>query len=166
MPSPQDKAMSSPHPTLTYAVADEWAEPSSRIIMDGLLACNAAFYGVSTEKKLAINAWAEDGRLVAGLLSQTHHGWLYIGWLWVSEERRHQKIGTELMRRAEAEALARECHHAHLATLDFQARGFYERLGYTVLGVLEDYPRPHKRFLMQKPLSALGSPCSPRPPGT
>ena len=125
--------------------------------MNGLLAYNASFHAAPQEKKLAVYAQAEDGRLVAGLLGQTNHGWLHVGWLWVSEELRQQKIGTELMRRAEAEALERECHHAHLTTLDFQARGFYERLGYTVFGVLDDYPRPHKRLLMQKQLLALAS---------
>src|SRR6266851_7378609 len=97
--SRKGSAMPSPHPTLTYAVADEWAEPSSGSIMDGLLAYNATFYGTPKEKKLAITAPAEDGRLVAGLLGQTHHGWLYVGWLWVSEELRNRRIGTELMRR-------------------------------------------------------------------
>jgi ribosomal protein S18 acetylase RimI-like enzyme len=158
--------MPSPPPTLTYAVADEWGEPSSRMLMDGLLAYNAGFYGTAQERKLAIFARAEDGRVVAGLLGQTHHGWLHVGWLWVSEELRHQKIGTELMRRAEAEALARECHHAHLTTLDFQAMSFYEGLGYRVFGVLDDYPRPHQRLFMQKPLMAPGSPGpTPRPKG-
>jgi GNAT superfamily N-acetyltransferase len=156
--------MPSQHQTLTYALADEWAEASSRIVMDGLLAFNAPFYGTPKEKKLAISARAEDSRLVAGLLGQTHHGWLYVGWLWVSEELRNQRIGTELMRRAEAEALDRGCHHAHLTTLDFQARGFYERLGYVVFGVLDDYPRPHKRFFMQKQLVALGPPGPPQRP--
>jgi len=156
--------MPSPPPTLTYAVADEWAEPSSRMVMDGLLAYNAGFYGTPQERKLAISACAEDGRLVAGLLGHTHHGWLHVGWLWVPEELRHQGIGTELMRRAEAEALERGCHHAHLTTLDFQARSFYERLGYTAFGVLDDYPRPHQRFFMQKPLVAPGSPGLPPPP--
>ena len=124
--------------------------------MDGLLAYNANFYGsIPKEKKLAVTARAADGRFVAGLLGQTIHGWLWVGWLWVSEELRHQRIGTELMRRAEAEAFERGCHHAHLETVDFQARSFYERLGYTVFGVLDDYPRPYKRFYMQKQLVAL-----------
>jgi RimJ/RimL family protein N-acetyltransferase len=146
------------HPTLTFAVAAEWAEPSSQIVMNGLLAYNATFCGIPMETKLAISARTEDGRLVAGLLGHTHHGWLYVGWLWVSEELRNQRIGTELMRRAEAEALDRECHHAHLTTLDFQARRFYDRLGYAVFGILDDYPRPHKRFFMQKQLLAHRSP--------
>lgn len=141
---------------LTYAVANEWAAPSSQIVMDGLLAYNANFYGsIPKERKLAVTARAADGRFVAGLLGQTIHGWLRVGWLWVSEELRHQRIGTELMRRAEAEAFDRGCHHAHLETVDFQARSFYERLGYKVFGVLDDYPRPYKRFYMQKQLVAL-----------
>ena len=156
--------MPSPHPTLFYTVADEWAEPSSRLVMDGLLAYNAIFYGTPKEKRLAVTARAEDGRLVAGFLGQTQHGWLDVGWLWVSEERRHQRIGAELMRRAEAEALDREGHCAHLTTLDFQALGFYERLGYKVFGVLDDYPRPHKHFFMQKQLVTLGTPDEPHRP--
>ena len=39
------------------------------MVMDGLLAYNAVFYGgISKEKRLAVSAHAEDGRLVAGLL--------------------------------------------------------------------------------------------------
>ena len=141
---------------LTYAVANEWADPSSRMVMDGLLAYNASFYGsIPKEKKLAVTACAADGCLVAGLLGQTIHGWLRVGWLWVTKELRHQRIGTELMRGAETEAVGRGCHHAHLETVDFQARGFYERLGYTVFGVLDDHPRPYERFYMQKQLMAL-----------
>ena len=152
-------------PTLTYAIADEWAEPASQMVMGGLLAYNASFYGgIFKEKKLAIYAHTEDGCPVAGLLGHTHHGWLYIGWLWVPEELRSQGTGTELMRCAEAEALERECHHAHLTTLDFQACRFYERLGYTVFGALDDYPQPYKRFFMQKRLAALGSPSLPHRP--
>ncbi len=155
----------SSHPTLTYAVADEWAEPAAQVVMGGLLAYNASFYGdTSKEKKLAVHARAEDGRLVAGLLGQTNHKWLYIGWLWVPEELRNQGIGAELMLCAEAEALNRGCHHAHLTTLDFQARQFYEHLGYTVFGVLDDYPQPYKRLFMQKRLAALGSVDSPHQP--
>lgn len=121
--------------------------------MDGLLAFNAAYMELPSEQKLAITATEGDGQqVVAGLLGQTYHAWLNIGWLWTSEKYRNQGIGTELMRRAEAEALLRGCHHAHLTTLDFQAREFYERLGYSVFGILEDYPRPHRRFFMQKGL--------------
>ena len=55
---------------------------------------------------------------------------------------------------AEQEALRRGCHHAHLDTLDFQAPAFYEKLGYTLWGTLEDLPLGHQRYFYQKELSA------------
>jgi hypothetical protein len=37
-----------------------------------------------------------------------------------------------------------------LDTFSFQARPFYEKLGYEVFGQLEDYPRGHSRYFLQK----------------
>ena len=34
-----------------------------------------------------------------------------------------------------------------------KAREFYERCGYQVFGTLDDYPKPYRRFFMQKPLN-------------
>lgn len=48
--------------------------------------------------------------------------------------------------------MARDCHSAWVDTFSFQARGFYEKLGYTVFGQL-DYPPEHRRFFLEKRLS-------------
>lgn len=53
---------------------------------------------------------------------------------------------------AEAEAVRRGCHHALLDTFDFQARPFYERLGYRVWGELADFPAGHTWFYLSKAL--------------
>jgi hypothetical protein len=63
--------MPSPHPTLTYLVADEWTEPSSQIVMDGLLAYNATFYDAPKEKKLAISAMSASATQFLELLTIT-----------------------------------------------------------------------------------------------
>jgi hypothetical protein len=53
---------------------------------------------------------------------------------------------------AETEAVARGCHSAWLDTFAFQARPFYERLGYTCFGELNDYPNGSARYFMKKTL--------------
>jgi len=54
----------------------------------------------------------------------------------------------------QAETIAREagCTGIWLDTYEFQARGFYEKLGYTLFGTLDDYPVGQRRFFMQKRL--------------
>jgi len=56
------------------------------------------------------------------------------------------------MKRAEAEAIARGCRGAWLDTFAFQARPFYEQLGYTCFGELNDYPTGFARYFMNKAL--------------
>ena len=83
-----------------------------------------------------------DGALVGGLTGRTHslRAWLEISTLWVDEAHRGRGIGRELMERAEEEAYRRGCLYARLSTSTFQAPGFYEKLGYTLYGKLEDCP--------------------------
>src|SRR5262245_11241765 len=140
---------------LTYTVAHEWAKDSSGAVMDGLKNFNAAFIGTDHPKQLAIIVRDEEQRIVAGLLGETRWDWMYIGWVWVSDGYRANGIGTDLMKRIEREAVVVGCHSAHLTTLDFQAKGFYEKLGYEVFAALEDYPRGHTRFMMKKKLRSL-----------
>jgi ribosomal protein S18 acetylase RimI-like enzyme len=56
------------------------------------------------------------------------------------------------MRVAEEEARKQGCAYAYVATISFQARGFYEKQGYVVWGVQENYPPGHPRFFLSKEL--------------
>ena len=67
---------------------------------------------------------------------------------------RGRGIGTDLVSRAEREAVARGCHSAWLDTFEFQARAFYEGLGYTCFGEVANYPAGFGRFFMKKRLIA------------
>jgi hypothetical protein len=60
------------------------------------------------------------------------------------------------MAQAEARAVERGYHSAWLDTFSFQARGFYERLGYQQFGSLV-YPPFHKRHFMKKLLGTGGN---------
>lgn len=83
-------------------------------------------------------------------MGYTHWNWMFITYLWLDKDIRGKHLGHRLLNIAEAEAIKRGCKHCHLDTFDFQAMKFYEHCGYSVFGVLEDYPVGHKRYFMQK----------------
>jgi GNAT superfamily N-acetyltransferase len=92
------------------------------------------------------------GELVAGFCGVLSWQWLFVEALWVAEARRGQGLGARLLARAEAHALAEECHSAWLDT--FQARDFYLAQGYESFGALEDYPPGQTRHFLRKRLGA------------
>jgi predicted N-acetyltransferase YhbS len=80
-------------------------------------------------------------------------GWLFIAALWVNEANRGGGIGTALMQEAEKEARHRGCTGIFLDTYSFQARPFYERLGFSVFGELRDCPAGEIRYYLSKLLA-------------
>jgi GNAT superfamily N-acetyltransferase len=73
--------------------------------------------------------------------------------MWLADHLRGAGLGRDLIGQAERIAIRRGCHSAYLDTFSFQARGFYEALGYTLFGTL-DYPPGHQRRFLQKRLAA------------
>ena len=103
----------------------------------------------------SLDVFVHDGqdRLVGGLTARTYWGWLEVEDLWLDEILRGRGYGQKLLAMVEAEAIQRGCSKAWLRTYSFQARGFYEKLGYRVVGALEDYPPGETFYWMQKDLS-------------
>ena len=120
----------------------------------GLNEFNFTHSPVTEVVPLVLAARDPDGNLVGGLVGELRPGWtwLYIAMLWVSPSHRLQRIGERLMGAAEDEARRHGCVYAAVDTMSFQARGFYEKLGYVVWGVQENYPPGHRRFYFSKPL--------------
>lgn len=96
----------------------------------------------------------DDGAIVGGLLGVTYWGWLSVDILWIDERFRGRGYGERMLAAAEEEARQRGCRHVQLDTLSFQARPFYEKLGYRVYGALEDFPAgsEHVRYYLVKDL--------------
>jgi GNAT superfamily N-acetyltransferase len=137
-----------------------------RAVLAGLLACNHEHAGESHQAALTLSARLPDDSVAGGLVGVTAWGWLYVHLLWVEEPHRRRGIGRELLRAAESEAQRRGCAAACLDTLDFQAPQFYEREGYTVFGVLENFPPGHRRLYMRKSLARHAGPGSEAPPAS
>ena len=98
--------------------------------------------------------------VIGGLWADTGWGYLHIEFLFVPESARGEGLGRTLMHQAEEEAIRRGCHSVWLDTFSFQARGFYEMLGYAVFGSLDDFPPGHSRFFMTKKLIPSAEPAA------
>ncbi len=125
-------------------------EELRRAILEPLAQFNIAQAGPPGAQPLCIAIRDEDGRAVGGLWGRTIYDWLAIELLVVPEALRGQGLGTSLLARAEQEARARGCIGAWLDTFSFQARGFYEKLGYALAGTIPDHPIGGARYFMMK----------------
>nr|WP_249680842.1 GNAT family N-acetyltransferase [Roseococcus pinisoli] len=94
----------------------------------------------------------EARNTLGGAIGSSYYGWLVIDLLWLPETLRGTGLGTQVMRLSEAEARARGCAGIRLDTYSFQARGFYEKLGFSLFGTLPDHPPGHTRYWLAKRL--------------
>jgi GNAT superfamily N-acetyltransferase len=94
----------------------------------------------------------ENGEVLGGLLGHIWAAWLHVRTLAVAAPVRGRGFGNELMKRAENYAVKRGCTDAYLDTFSFQARPFYEKLGYRIFGTLENHPVGYQHYFMTKKL--------------
>jgi GNAT superfamily N-acetyltransferase len=101
---------------------------------------------------LAVTIRVDDGAPQGGLYGHVLHDWIYVEYLIVPESLRGQGLGSRLMQMVEDYAREQGLAGVWLDTFEFQSRGFYEKRGYTVFGVLHDHPRGSRRYFLSKRL--------------
>ena len=138
----------------SVAVTSEEDEATRLALLEPLRAYNQSTAGPSNYLPLVVALHDEQGSVKGGVWGYTAYGWLYVQLLFVPERDRGAGWGKRLMALAESEALVRGCHDAWLDTHGFQAKGFYEKLGYVQFGQLPDYPPPFYRHFFRKRLIA------------
>ena len=121
-----------------------------RAFEQGVRSFNDAVMGPSGSRPLAAVARDAEGDLAGGVAGRTVYDWFLIHVVWVREDQRGLGLGARLMRLAEEEARRRGCVGSQVDTLSFQAPGFYEKLGFITVGVVEDFPAGHRRHFMAK----------------
>ena len=136
---------------LTLEVRDAADAAEVEFIHSGLRTYNARF-APSDYRPLFVFLRDAGGELVGGLLGDTYWGWVSINILWIDERYRGQGYGERIIAAAEDEARRRGCAHAMLDTLSFQARPFYEKLGYRLFGTLKMGRAGVERYFLSKDL--------------
>lgn len=92
----------------------------------------------------------DTNEVLGGLYGSDGYGWAFVKYLVVPEKFRGQKLGTRLIEEAEKIARDRGYIGIWLDTFEFQARPFYEKMGYTLFGELEGGPNAAGRYFLKK----------------
>lgn len=136
--------------TLRITIAENPSEADRDAVLAPLRAYNSAHAGDPRIRPVAVLLTDEGGDQVGGLWGKCAYDWLCVELLAVPQEHRGGNYGRTLMDQAEGIARANGCIGIWLDTYEFQARGFYEKLGFEVFGTLDDHPIGQKRFFLRK----------------
>ena len=139
---------------LTLHLENEPRAHDAKAVIRGLIDHTERESGMRKRDSQLLSIFLRSPRLgiVGGLNAVTIWGWLHIKEFWVASDLRGRGLGSQILLAAEAEAKRRGCSNAFLDTFDFQAKPFYERLGYRQWGSLVEFPEGHSRFFMMKQL--------------
>jgi GNAT superfamily N-acetyltransferase len=139
---------------LRIVVEPHASDHLKQVVHEGLGLYNVAVTGFAEYYPVSIFLKDARDEVLGGVLGHVWGQWLHIAILWLAEPVRGQGYGRQLLVAAEAYGRERGCQHVELATFSFQARPFYEKLGYEVFATLEDYPPGHRKYFLRKPLAA------------
>jgi GNAT superfamily N-acetyltransferase len=121
-------------------------------IEQGLADYNNQFSESDNHEFIYILLRDSSRQLAGGLLAETFWRWLHINILWLRQDLRQQRYGSQMLQMAEQEAARRGCRHAQLETHEFQAFPFYQKHGYVIFAELPDMPPDHIKYFLKKDL--------------
>lgn len=121
-------------------------------LRDAIIAFNEEATGFRDGRFLTTFVRDDAGTMIAGLHGFTWGGYARVEYLWVAAAHRRAGLGRRLLAAAEAEARSRGCALVVLDTHDFQAPGFYAKLGYERCGRTDGTPRGSGQTLFAKSL--------------
>lgn len=87
-----------------------------------------------------------DNQVIGGIIAHKKMQWLDIDILYVDEKLRGNKIGSRLIDKAIEYCKNENLIGMHLYTLDFQAKGFYEKMGFELIAKIKDWPKGFTRY--------------------
>ena len=111
---------------------------------------NVSTTGITDGNYLASFVRNEQNEIIAGIFGWTWGQCCEIKYLWVHESLRKKGLGSKLLAAADKEARRRGAKQMVLDTHSFQAPEFYQRFGFEIVGVIENYPLGHQKICMRK----------------
>lgn len=88
----------------------------------------------------------QDDQVIGGMIAHKKMQWLDVDILYVNQNFRKNRVGSHLIDKASEYCKQEDLVGIHLYTLDFQAKGFYEKQGFSHIATIENWPRGITRY--------------------
>lgn len=106
---------------------------------------------VPESERFMVRVVDENDQVMGGALVWAYWGWLDVSLVALDRKTRGRGLGRQLMAVIEEKARERGCTRARVETFEREV-GFYQRLGYRIVGCLEDYPEGCNYYWLCKDL--------------
>jgi GNAT superfamily N-acetyltransferase len=124
---------------------------NNQIIRAGIIAFNDSILHDHPDQ-FSVYLKDENGTIHGGAVVWVHKESIYVDILWIDESLRHQGYGTKLMQAAEEEGKTRGCKYSTVDTYSFQAKDFYLKNGYQIIGEVKNYLFQYNKIFFRKDL--------------
>ena len=136
----------------TIAIEYDNSAEAAQAILDGLTKFNRNAVDFPEPTPVNVVVRDDNGAVRGGVVARVAHDTVYIDLVWLDESLRGGGYGRMMIERVEEKARSVGARRAWLYTLSWQARPFYEKLGYSVFAEMPFDGGAHRRYFMRKDL--------------
>jgi ribosomal protein S18 acetylase RimI-like enzyme len=137
-------------------ITNQWSQEDSDYIRKKVIEHNLSVLPDEVKhpvKNVSFVLRNDEGDIVVGGITGTifwYH--LHIDFLWVDQSLRGRGYGKALLEQIEESAKEHHCRLILLDSFSFQAPDFYQKYGYHVVGKVENHPKGHTQYYLEKRL--------------
>jgi ribosomal protein S18 acetylase RimI-like enzyme len=125
-----------------------------KLLSDGICAEAYLKRGLPKGKSFCFLCKDIRGKIVGGVYGWIVYGCLHIDELWVESIYRDQNLGSKLIIKAQEYGKINNCSFSTVNTMDFEAKPFYEKLGYEVEFMRKGYDKNTSFYFLRKELTS------------
>ena len=129
-------------------------EKDKRFLPEGICREAALKKGLAPIEDFAFFLKDSEGASFGGVTGMICYNCLYVDELYIDPAFRGQGWGRKLMEAAEAYGRNRRCTFFTVDTMDWEAKEFYEKLGYTVEFARSGFEKNSTLYFMRKNLNS------------
>ena len=118
----------------------------------GLTAFNVRTQATPDPIPVQVSVRDDAGTVIGGITARVFMDTLYVSTVWIDDSLRGQGNGRAMLEMVEAEGRRLGATHSWLYTVSWQARPFYEAMGYRCFGDMPFGAGKHHRYFMLKDL--------------